>query len=757
VGEEHALPASMRSRGGTIALFCVAAGLAVAFLAAAPLEATAVSYGLRTTRASGGAIGATNGSSYWGSPSSGARFVAFQSYATNLAAGGWAGADIFVRDTRSTTTRCVSIARDGASPNGASAYPSISSDGTLVAFASRADNLVLGDPNGSWDVFCRSMTSTSVVAVSVSDDGTIGNGDSSSPVLSADGRRVAFVSSSSNLVAGDAAGFDDIFVRDLADGTTIRVSVGLAGAEANGDSSAPSISADGSKVAFVSSANNLVTGDTNGANDVFVVDVATLGVTRASVRSTNTQTNLASYAPSISGDGRKVAFESLAGNLVSGDTNEVRDIFVRDLVARTTIRASVSSAGVQGKAESREPSLSYTGSSVAFSSASSNLVARDTNGRADVFLRNLASRRTIRLSIPSSGQANGSCAGVALTSDGLRAVYQTSASNLTAHDSNGRSDVFVAAWGPRVLTRVQGATVYDTAVEASRRSAPSGASSVVVVNGSDWKAALSASALAGTVRGPILYATRYTLPSVTSDEITRLGANRVFVVGGTTAISSNVASELASIVGTAGVERVGTGDGYSVSTAVASRIASLHGSNFSGTVLVVSGASYKASIASVPLAAASGRPVVFVNPADRSYRLPAGTKRAFIIGGTSSVSASVESGLKKKLGSSRVVRLSGADQYLTAGAIAAKSVSLRHTWNGVTIVNPARPTEAICGGVMAGRLGSVVLYANTTSLPSATRSRLAVARYRTDVVNVVGPTSSISSSVLSAVKKAIGG
>jgi len=757
VGEERALPARLRSRGEAIALVCVAASLTAVLFAVMPPKASAVSYGLRTVRASGRALSPTNGSSYWGSPSAGARFVAFQSYASNLASGGWSGADVFVRDTRSAVTRCASIGLNGAAPNGASAYPSISSDGSLVAFASRASNLVADDVNGSWDVFCRTMSTTGVAAVSVSTEGVLGDGDSSSPVLSADGRRVAFVSSSTNLIAEDTAGFDDIFVRDLSSGTTVRVSQGLLGVEANGDSSAPSISADGSKVAFISSADNLVAADTNHSNDVFVVDVATLAVTRASVRATSTQANLASFAPSISGDGRKVAFESLSTNLVSGDTNGVRDVFVRDLAAHTTTRASVSSTGAQGTAESREPSLSHNGSSVAFSSASNNLVTRDTNGRADVFLRNLASRRTIRLSVTPTGQANGSCAGVALSADGLRAVYQSTASNLTAHDTNGRSDLFVAAWGPRTYARVQSDSIYGTAVEASKLSAPRGAASVVVVNGSDWRAAISASALAGTVRGPLLYASKDTLPAVTVSEIARLGASRIFVVGGTTAISSTVASELASIVGTAAVERVGSGDGYSVSTAVASRVASLHGSGFSGTVLVVSGASYKASIACVPLAAASGRPVVFVNPENGSYRLPAGTKRAFIIGGTSSVSASVQSRLNKQLGSSRVVRLSGADQYLTAGAIAAKSVSLRHTWNGVTVVNTARPTEAICGGVMAGRIGSVVLYTSTGTLPSATRSKLASSRYRVDNVNVVGSASSISSSVLSAVKKALGG
>ena len=254
----------------------------------APTIAAAGSRGLRTVRVSGTALTPTNSGSFWGSVSSGARYVAFQSYASNLAAGGGAGADVFVRDTRSGATRCASHA-SGVTPDGSSVSPSISSNGRLVAFASSSTNLTSSDTNSSWDVFCRSISGTSAVAVSVSTEGALGNGDSSNPVLSANGRRVAFVSAASNLVAGDTSAYDDIFVRDLVSGITIRVSRGMSGAEANGHSSAPSISADGTKVAFVSRATNLVAGDTNNASDVFVVDVATGAVSRVSVRGVNSE------------------------------------------------------------------------------------------------------------------------------------------------------------------------------------------------------------------------------------------------------------------------------------------------------------------------------------------------------------------------------------------------------------------------------------------------------------------------------------
>ncbi len=646
-------------------------------LAGAPTAAFAAGPGLRTTRVSGTALSPTNAGSYWGSASSGARFVAFQSYASNLAAGGGAGADVFVRDTRSAQVLCVSGTGTSAVPNGSSVWPSISGSGQLVAFASSSTNLVASDTNDSWDVFCRSLTATSAVPVSVSSAGVLGNGDSSSPALSADGRRVAFVSAASNLVDGDSGSYDDVFVRDLVTGVTTRVSVAPGGVEANGHSSAPSISADGRRVAFVSRASNLVAGDTNSAADVFVVDVATLSVSRASVRAASTQGNLGSYAPSISGNGAFVAFESLATNLVSKDSNEVRDVFVRDLNARVTVRASVSSTGRQGNAESREPSLSHSGSKVAFSSSASNLVSKDTNGRADVFVRSLSSGSTIRISRPPRGQASASCGGVAMAPDGSRAIYHSTASNLVSKDSNRRSDVFLASWGSRVYERVQGESVYTTAAQASKHAAPFGAPAVVVANGADWRAAIAGSGLAGAVRGPLLYTGSASLPDVTRAEIVRLGARRVYIVGNTSAVPSSVASDLASIVGTASVERVGSGDGYAVANAAAARTASLKGASWNRSVLVVSGASYRAAIAGVPLAASAGRPVVFVNPKTRAYRLPSGTRSAIILGGAKSVPSSVERSIKRRLGRSHVTRIAASDVYRTASAIASKSVSMR--------------------------------------------------------------------------------
>ena len=223
--------------------------------------------------------------------------------------------------------------------------------------------------------------------VSVDSLGAQGIGDSEGPSISAHGRFVAFYSSAANLVGSDTNGARDVFVRDRKTGKTTRVSVNSHGAQANGESFAAPISADGRFVAFLSSASNLVGGDTNGARDVFVRDRKAGKTRRVSVDSHGAQGNGDSFIPSISADGRFVAFYSDAANLVAGDGNAAGDGFVRDRKAGRTKRVSVASHGTQGNDTSFPPSISADGRFVAFTSLANNLVAGDTNGASDIFAR----------------------------------------------------------------------------------------------------------------------------------------------------------------------------------------------------------------------------------------------------------------------------------------------------------------------------------------------------------------------------------
>jgi hypothetical protein len=254
---------------------------------------------------------------------------------------------------------------------------------------------------------------------------------------------VAFGSCASNLVAGDT-NVSDIFVHDRVTGITERVSVDSSGAQANGGSDHPSISADGQVVTFDSWASNLVFGDTNGLSDIFVHDRVTGITERMSVDSSGAEANSESWPPSISADGQVVAFGSGASNLVAGDTNGWFDVFVHERATGITERVSVDSSGAEGNRDSRWPSISVDGQVVAFHSDASNLVAGDSNSTTDVFVHDRATAITERASVDSTGtEANSISGGSSISADGQVVAFYGSASNLVAGDTNGAYDVFV--------------------------------------------------------------------------------------------------------------------------------------------------------------------------------------------------------------------------------------------------------------------------------------------------------------------------
>jgi Tol biopolymer transport system component len=259
--------------------------------------------------------------------------------------------DVYVYDAVADTYELVSISTAGALTDGYSEAPSISDDGRFVAFASSATTLVPGDTNGAVDVFVRDRLNRTTVRVSVGPAGEQVSGASRDPDLSADGSVVVFISSAFQLVADDANGAIDVFARDLVAGVTTRVSVPTGGGEADQLSVQPVVSGDGRVVAFTSTASNLVVGDTNAAADIFVHD-RTTGVTeRASVASTGTEANSASDGAVLSATGRFVAFRSHADNLVSGGS--AGGTFVRDRQAETTTYAGDYTLGISISGDGR--------------------------------------------------------------------------------------------------------------------------------------------------------------------------------------------------------------------------------------------------------------------------------------------------------------------------------------------------------------------------------------------------------------------
>jgi Tol biopolymer transport system component len=402
----------------------------------------------KTRRVSVSSAGAeANGSSTTPSISADGRFIAFQSDASNLVGGDTNGhTDIFIRDRKLGKTRRVSVSSADIEGNADSTYPSISADGRFVAFQSSASNLIGTDTNAHADIFVRDRRTGTTRRVSVSSAGVEGNADSHLASISASGRFVAFDSGASNLVGGDLNAVSDVFVRDREAGKTKRVSVSSAGIQGNGGSDHPSISADGRLVAFDSGASNLVGSDLNAAYDVFVRDRETGKTKRVSVSTEGTEGDAGSYWPAISADGRFVTFYADASNLVGADNNGYPDVFVSNRESGRTSRASVSSAGTEGNEGSYDPWISGDGRFVGFSSDATNMVGLDTNGVSDVFVLDRTTGKMRRVSVDSAGtEGNGNSYAPKISTDGRFVAFESSASNLVGGDTNAFSDVFVRA------------------------------------------------------------------------------------------------------------------------------------------------------------------------------------------------------------------------------------------------------------------------------------------------------------------------
>jgi Tol biopolymer transport system component len=410
-----------------------------------PAQSTA-----RVSTDSSGAQGNNYSGTYGNAISGDGRWVAFGSGATNLVPGGsplqW---ELFRKDRRTGITAIVSVDSLGSPGGAGSFYPSLSADGNLVAFESDS-GFGTGDTNGRRDVFVHDCTAGSTELVSVGPTGTQWGDACSGAAISGNGNVVAFVKT--HLVAGsgrDGGGYHariDVLVRDRAAGTTVFANLNPAGVVSNtvnGLSPAPSISFDGRFVAFASAATDLVAGDTNGHYDVFVRDLAFGVTTRASLDGNGVEGDGDSLSPSISADGRYVAFTSAATDLVPGDANGHTDVFVRDRVAGTTVLASVSTLGAQADADCLAPRISADGRCVVFHSVATTLAPANGDLYDDVFVRDLEHGTTERVSVALAGDPNGASDMPSISGDGRCVAFRSMASNLVAGDTNGTFDVFV--------------------------------------------------------------------------------------------------------------------------------------------------------------------------------------------------------------------------------------------------------------------------------------------------------------------------
>lgn len=387
----------------------------------------------RTVRTSSGPNGEeANTPSNDSKISASGRFVVYESHATNLVPGDSNGApDVFLFDLMTKAAEIVSLGSSGVQGNDRSAEPSISPDGRFVAFTSLADNLVPGDSNGQADVFVRDRLTHTTVRVSLLSGGGQSSGGGGQPSISDDGQVIAFASQATDLVPGITNGKTDIFVHNRSTGQTVRVSVSSSGAEADGFSERPSISGDGRFVAFRSAATNLDPGHTGGNDDIFVHDVLTGQTEMVSVSSTGIQSDGPCNFPSISGDGRYVAFQSPSGLLVPNDVNFTQDAFVHDRWTGETTLASLNSLGQQANQGAWWPSISYDGQFVAFASTSTNLVLDKPNGGWDCYVHDRVSGETRIVSVDSGGNLGKGTSGRPTTSNQGRVVaFASDAQNL---------------------------------------------------------------------------------------------------------------------------------------------------------------------------------------------------------------------------------------------------------------------------------------------------------------------------------------
>jgi Tol biopolymer transport system component len=393
----------------------------------------------------------SNGDSYKTAISDDGSTIAFQSNAGNLVAGdtnGWV--DVFVHDLDADTTDIASLQPDGSETQSYSKAPSISGDGRIVVYESRPGGIT------SVSVFDRDAGTVEHILPSTQNGQPVAPVIAHiEPVISGNGQFVAF-RTKDNLqglfpesirpVNDDQNTTFDVFIYDRQTQPTPvvqRVSRLSNDNQLDADSRRPDLSQDGRIVAFMTY-SELIPGDGNNRPDIVVRDRHTGLLEVISINPGGTTGNGNSFGPTVSGDGRFVAFRSEADDLVPGDSNGHWDIFVRDRIDGTTERVSLSSSGEQADHHSAEPSISDDGRFIVFRSSAANLVPDDANNRADIFVHDRNTGQTARVGQPPGDEADGHSANPVISGDGNWIAFESDATNLVSGDTNRARDIFRA-------------------------------------------------------------------------------------------------------------------------------------------------------------------------------------------------------------------------------------------------------------------------------------------------------------------------
>ena len=373
------------------------------------------------------------------------RYVVFASAALNLTSLSVSHQEVYRHDRVTGVTELVSVSRTAVATTGAAFAPSVSADGRFVVFQSFGSDLVANDTNGAMDVFVRDMTSGTTVAAStdasgafVAGGGSLGNFPGER-AISDDGRYVVFTSTSAGLVTAANNNVAQVYVKDLSTGAVVRASVDGTGAAGNGASQHAVISGDGNVVAFESTSTNLSPLETSPLGQVYVRDLAAGTTTLGSVSESGAVADQAAAVPGLSRDGRYLVFET-ASKLTSSDNDFLYDVYLRDLTAGTTTLASPGT----GAGDSRAPSVSGDGGYVAFYSADSTLVSGDLNNANDVYLWSRSTGQLTLVSLNDAGQqGNAASTFPSVSANGGSVLFSSTASNLVSSPLTSTQQLYV--------------------------------------------------------------------------------------------------------------------------------------------------------------------------------------------------------------------------------------------------------------------------------------------------------------------------
>lgn len=768
--------------------------------------------------------------------------------------------DVYVYDRENQELVRASVDGEGAEGGRGSRNPSISADGRYIAFVT-GNNFAATDTDDGTDVYVKDMVTGDIEHVTVGAIGTRHDWDwVDNPAISADGRYVAFDTFANLDQVGDTNDKRDVYVYDRETQESIRASVDGEGSQGDRGSRSPSISADGRYVAFVTG-NAFVADDENGEIDIYVKDMHTAEIGRVSVDSDGMEQAHWTDSPAISGDGRIVVFET-GSEFDPNDGNNQTDIYAHDRLSGTTSVVSMAYDRISATNRSYSPAISADGRVVAFDSWADDIVEDDENNRRDVFAA------LIDVDVPSTDISgipegwvssdvtftlvaeDGDGSGVATTyyrlgegaievysapvtvsAEGVtevsywsvdvvgnteeaqtaeiridktapvvttdaESVYGTTAEiTFSAEDAVSGLASFVIELDGQVVAsdtimvdepgeyviefeavdaagnvnagtvefQVLGALVqfsgndrYQTAILASQRAFPFGADDVVIATGMNWPDALGGSALAGALDGPVLLVPKSALRADVKSEIERLGASRAWVLGGDAAVSQAVSDALAGMDGMA-VERIGGDNRYQTAEMIADKVIELLGDDFDGTAFVATGGDFPDALAAGPLAASMKWPLYLANPAVASGGLSSGTlaamseiDRTIVLGGTSAVSAATYGQLAEK----NPVRLWGADRYATAATVSTWAVANTDlSWANIGIATGANFPDALAGGIAQAKFGGVMLLTQPKSLTAATGSVIKANAGAIETLTYYGGTSAVQQSVRDAIAK----